>query len=143
MGSNGYLILLSSKVCLTTHPPFPCSLKVYCEPISIRNNEQPSLVQGLSSLYWFVGLLMLLVCLFSLKTKQWIGNLKMNGSVGSVAFSADGSRMFTGGGISSSLLLEELVTRIGFVSLLSYFMAKTSIHFWPIASRINQNCKLS
>lgn len=35
--------------------------------------------------------------LLSSKTKQWIGNLKMNGSVGAVAFNADGSRMFTAG----------------------------------------------
>ncbi|KAL9971505.1 hypothetical protein ACROYT_G017676 [Oculina patagonica] len=36
--------------------------------------------------------------LLSSKTKQWIGNLKMNGSVSSVTFNADGSRMFTAGG---------------------------------------------
>ncbi|RMX55645.1 hypothetical protein pdam_00001664 [Pocillopora damicornis] len=37
------------------------------------------------------------IILLSSKTKQWIGNLKMNGSVQSVAFNADGSRMFTAG----------------------------------------------
>lgn len=36
--------------------------------------------------------------LLSSKTKQWIGNLKMSGSVQSVAFNANGSRMFTAGG---------------------------------------------
>lgn len=35
--------------------------------------------------------------LLSSKTKQWIDNLKMNGSVGAVTFNADGSRMFTSG----------------------------------------------
>ncbi|XP_020618605.1 U3 small nucleolar RNA-associated protein 18 homolog, partial [Orbicella faveolata] len=36
--------------------------------------------------------------LLSSKTKQWIGNLKMNSSVSAVTFNADGSRMFTAGG---------------------------------------------
>lgn len=44
----------------------------------------------------FVGIDGYLILLSS-KTKQWIGNLKMNGSVGSVAFNADGSRMYSAG----------------------------------------------
>lgn len=36
--------------------------------------------------------------LLSSKTKQWVDNLKMNGSVDAVAFNADGSRMFSAGG---------------------------------------------
>ncbi|XP_031562119.1 U3 small nucleolar RNA-associated protein 18 homolog isoform X2 [Actinia tenebrosa] len=35
--------------------------------------------------------------LVSSRTKQWIGNLKMNGTVGAVTFSADGSHMFSTG----------------------------------------------
>ncbi|XP_048589194.1 U3 small nucleolar RNA-associated protein 18 homolog isoform X2 [Nematostella vectensis] len=35
--------------------------------------------------------------LLSSKTKQWVGNLKMNGSVKDVTFSADGSRMYSTG----------------------------------------------
>lgn len=35
--------------------------------------------------------------LLSSMTKQWIGNLKMNGSVESIAFNADGSRMYSAG----------------------------------------------
>lgn len=44
----------------------------------------------------FVGMDGYLILLSS-KTKQWIGNLKMNGSVRSVAFNADGSRMYSSG----------------------------------------------
>ena len=39
-----------------------------------------------------------------LQTKQWVDNLKMNGSVDAVAFNADGSRMFTAGGTAHVLL---------------------------------------
>ena len=35
--------------------------------------------------------------LVSLKSRQWIGNLKMSGSVCSAAFSADGSELITAG----------------------------------------------
>lgn len=45
----------------------------------------------------FVGTNGYLVLLSS-KTKQWIGNLKMNSSASAVTFNADGSRMFTAGG---------------------------------------------
>lgn len=45
----------------------------------------------------FVGTNGYLVLLSS-KTKQWIGNLRMNSSASAVTFNADGSRMFTAGG---------------------------------------------
>lgn len=49
---------------------------------------------------------MFMIFLFasSLQTKQWVDNLKMNGSVDAVAFNADGSRMFTAGGTAHVLL---------------------------------------
>ena len=38
------------------------------------------------------------IVLVSTKTKQWVGNLKMNGSVNSVSFTPDGDSLFSFGG---------------------------------------------
>lgn len=75
LGDNGYMMLVSSRV--SSERERICCLISKKKDIDILFHVN-----------------LLCICI---QTKQWIGNLKMNGTVGAVTFSANGSHMFSTG----------------------------------------------